>query len=199
MKIAAIILAAGRSTRFEDGHKLLVEIDGIPMVRRVCETLAVSHVDDLLIVVSDNEGPVAHAAGTGRWRTIENLNASEGLSTSLRRGLQNIAADTDGALIALGDMPGIDADLVNMLVSAFESNKNAIVFPVTSDGHRGHPIIWPQALFSKLKAVTGDSGGKSILSDHKDLWLPITCEKEGPFADIDTRADLALFRGAKLK
>jgi molybdenum cofactor cytidylyltransferase len=199
VKIAAIILAAGRSSRFEDGHKLLVEIGGIPIVRRVCETIAASRVDDVLLIVSETNGPVARAAGIGRWQAVENPNATEGLSTSLRIGLQNIASDTDGVLVALADMPGITAALVDALISTFASNRSTIVFPVASDGRRGHPIIWPKSLLPDLMSVPGDSGGKTILSDHTDLWRPVACENEGAFADIDTRADLAFFRGANLK
>ncbi len=195
MKIAAIILAAGSSSRFEDGHKLLTDIDGQPIVGHVCSALAQSKVDDIVLVTAEADGAVAKAAGLGRWRIIENPDAPEGLSTSLRAGLQNIDPDSDGLLVALGDMPGITSELVDRLLSAFNRCQGrAIVFPVSSDGRRGHPIIWPKALFAELQTVTGDSGGKTVLADHKDLWHPVAYEDTGAFADIDTRADLEAFR-----
>lgn len=193
MKIAAVILAAGRSSRFEDGHKLLAKIDGIPIVRHVCKALAASGADEILLVTPEIEDAVAKAAGSGRWRVVENPDAHDGLSTSLRTGLQNITSDADGVLVALADMPGITTAFVNTLISTFSSNQDAIVFPVSKDGRRGHPIIWPKELFPALKSVTGDAGGKAILADHKDLWHPVPCEDEGAFADIDTRADLQAF------
>jgi molybdenum cofactor cytidylyltransferase len=194
VKISAAILAAGRSSRFEDGHKLLAEIAGIPVVRIVCETLAASRADDILLVTSKADGPVANAAGNGRWRVVENQTADDGLSTSLRVAVQNTAPDADGLLITLADMPGITTPLIDALISAFAADRGAIVFPVSAGGRRGHPILWPKSLFPDLANVSGDSGGKAILAGHPSLWRPVKCENEGAFADIDTRADLAEFR-----
>ncbi|MBS0251688.1 MAG: nucleotidyltransferase family protein [Proteobacteria bacterium] len=189
MTISAVILAAGNSSRFEDGHKLLAEFDGIPIVRRVCQILAATDVEEIVLVTSQADG-VAKAAGSGRWRVIENPDARDGLSTSLRTGLKTISQDADGLLVALADMPAISTALVNALASTFQYDKAAITFPVASDGRRGHPIIWPKSLFPELMTVSGDSGGKAILAAHRDLWRPIPCDDEGAFADIDTRADL---------
>ncbi len=193
MTISAVILAAGRSSRFEDGHKLLAEIDGAPIVRHVCTALAASNVDEIILVTSDMNDAVVKAAGTGRWRAVENPEARDGLSTSLRTGLENISPKTDGILVALADMPGIEPALVNALISAFSAEEPAIVFPVAKDGRRGHPVIWPKSLFRALASMTGDRGGKTILTDHKNLWRPVPCENKGAFADIDTRADFEAF------
>lgn len=193
MTVAAVILAAGRSSRFEDGHKLLAEIDGIPVIRHVCTALAASHVEDIALVTSQSSGAIAKAAGPGRWRTVENADAPHQLSDSLRTGLKSVAPDVDGVLVALGDMPGITTQLVNALVAAFRSKPDAIVFPVASDGRRGHPVIWPKALLPSLMDLSGDTGGKTILAAHSELWLPVPWDDERAFADIDTRADLQNF------
>lgn len=194
MKVSAAILAAGSSSRFEDGHKLLAEIDGKPIVRIVCKTLAASDASEILLVTSEASGLVAKAAGNGRWRIVENQTAYDGLSTSLRIAVQNIAADADGLLVALADMPGITTPLVDAVISAFAESRSSIVFPVSTDGRRGHPILWPKSLFADLMNVSGDTGGKAILAEHRSLWRPIACASDGAFADIDTRTDLAAFR-----
>lgn len=193
MTLAAIILAAGSSSRFEDGHKLLVEIGGVPIIRHVCSALAQSKIDDIVLVTAGTDDAVAMAAGSGRWRHIANPNAREGLSTSLRAGLVSIEQTAGGMLVALGDMPGITSKLVDTLITAFENDPGSIVFPASSDGRRGHPIIWPRTLFPALATVSGDSGGRSILSQHQDLWRPVTYDDDGAFTDIDTRADLETF------
>jgi molybdenum cofactor cytidylyltransferase len=197
VKVAAIILAAGRSTRFEDGHKLLAEIDGIPIVRRVASAVAQSDVGDIVLVVGANGPEVVKAAGPGRWRAIENPNASDGLSSSLRLGLQSVDKTAGGVLIALGDMPGITTELINSLLSAFaESGAKGLVFPVAADGRKGHPVIWPRALAPALEAVSGDAGGRALLDDYRELWRPVPSTGAGAFADIDTRSDLEAFRQA---
>ena len=193
MTLAAIILAAGSSSRFEDGHKLLVEIGGIPIIRHVCSALAQSKIDDIVLVTAGTDDAVAMAAQSGRWRQIENPNAREGLSTSLRAGLGSLEQTADGLLVALGDMPGITSKLVDALIMAFENDPGSIVFPASHDGRRGHPVIWPRTLFPALAKVAGDSGGRTILEAHQDLWRPVTYDDKGAFTDIDTRADLETF------
>ena len=92
-------------------------------------------------------------------------------------------------------MPGVSAELVNTLLAAFaESGGRSIVFPVATDGRRGHPVIWPRALIPELSALSGDAGGKAILEQHRDLWRPVAFEDVGAFADIDTREDLDRLR-----
>ncbi|HET6388650.1 nucleotidyltransferase family protein [Hyphomicrobium sp.] len=195
MKLAAIILAAGRSSRFEDGHKLLVEIGGVPIIAHVCAALAQSKIDDIVLVTAGRDDAVARAAGSGRWRQVEIPDFTGGLSTSLRAGLASVSQTADGVLVALGDMPGITSGLVDTLIAAFETDPGAIVFPAMSDGRRGHPIIWPKALFPALQAVSGDSGGRTILAEHRNLWHPVTWDEPGAFTDIDTRADLQTYIG----
>lgn len=199
MKITAILLAAGRSTRFEDGHKLLAEIDAVPLIRRAALALAHSSVDDIVLVTGTNAKEIAAAAGSGRWRHIENPSATEGLSSSLRLGLRSTVDTADGILVALADMPGVTAELINILCAAFTASEGqGIVFPASPDGRRGHPVIWPRPLFGALENVSGDTGGKALLASHRDLWRPVACDDPGAFTDIDTRADLDAFTARKL-
>jgi molybdenum cofactor cytidylyltransferase len=199
VNVAAVILAAGSSSRFEDGQKLLAEIDGVAIVRRVCSAVARSNVSDIVLVVAASDGAVTRAAGHGRWRPAENAGAVQGLSASLRVGLQHIGQNADGVLIVLADMPGISGGLVDELIAAFaESEGRAIVFPLSLEGRRGHPIIWPRDLIAALEAVSGDQGGKAVLARYPERWRPIPCEDAGAFADIDTRDDLTAFRSANI-
>ena len=196
MNVAALILAAGSSTRFENGHKLLAEIHGIPVVRHVASAIAQSDVGEIVLVIAAKESEVVKAAGPGRWKTIENPNAGDGLSSSLRLGLHSSDQATDGVLIALADMPGISAELVNSLLAAFAESSRAIVFPIAADGRKGHPVIWPRSLVPALESLSGDAGGKAILGDYRELWRPVPFADIGAFADIDTRDDLEAFRQA---
>ena len=197
MKITAILLAAGHSTRFEDGHKLLAEIDAVPLVRRAAVALAQSSVEDIVLITGTNSKDVATAAGPGRWRHIKNPNATEGLSSSLRLGIQS-AKGAEGILVALADMPGITAELIDTLCATFAaSDGQDIIFPIAPGGRRGHPVIWPRSLFGALESVSGDTGGKALLAGHRHLWRPVACDDPGAFADIDTRADLDAFTTAQ--
>lgn len=192
MKVGAIILAAGQSARFGDGNKLLAEIGGEPMIRRVALAVSASCIDEVVLVVSPSGGAIAKAAGEGRWRVVVAENASAGLSASLGSGLETLPADTSGALIALGDMPDVSTELTNKLVAAFAMcGGQSIVFPQDADGRQGNPVVWPRGLFARLQTLTGDAGGKSVLNAHTQLWHPVLTADAGAFRDVDTRQDLA--------
>jgi molybdenum cofactor cytidylyltransferase len=191
VSVAAIILAAGRSTRFENGNKLLASVGGVAMVRRVALAIAASKADSVFIVVDDVAGDVAGAAGSGRWTLVANPIAAQGLATSLQAGLAALPTGATGALIALADMPCNSTDLVDRLIDAFDrSGARALVFPVDRDGRRGHPVIWPRSLFAELVGVQGDKGGREIIEKHAEICLPVSIDDPGAFVDIDKRADL---------
>lgn len=191
-KVSAIILAAGRSSRFAGGNKLLAEIDGIPIVRRVALQVAASPVNDIILVTGAYDGAVAAAAGAGRWRHIVNPDAPQGLSSSLKAGLVAAGTGTDGALVVLADMPAVSAALIAKLCAAFDAGGgDKIVYPRNVEEMQGNPVLWPRALFADLMQLEGDSGGKKLLNQYTQLCQPLDVSGDDAFTDIDTRADLA--------
>ena len=197
MRISAIILAAGRSSRFDGGHKLLSEIGGVALIRRVATAVAAAPVEDIILVTASDGGDVLKAAGEGRWRSVINADNALGLSSSLQAGLHALNAGTGGALIVLGDMPALSAGLIANLCEMFKSRAgSAIVFPQDASGQQGNPVLWPRALFPELTQLTSDHGGKKLLTTYAHLCQPITVSNTDAFTDIDTRADLERFRTA---
>lgn len=198
MQIAAIVLAAGRSSRFKDGNKLLAKIDCMPLVRRALTEVAASAVTDILLVVAPEAHDVVEAAGPGRWRTIINARAHEGLASSLRAGISALPGTTDGALVVLADMPGVSADLIARVMEAFTAEGgDVIVYPADDAGRQGHPVLWPRQLFPELLALEGDTGGKSLIQKHKAKSRTVRVSGADAFLDIDTQADLARLKGPR--
>jgi molybdenum cofactor cytidylyltransferase len=191
MKIAALILAAGRSSRFEGGNKLLADFDGRPVIHHVVTAISAAPVDDIILVTAPGGGKIVAAAGPGRWRSAVNPNAGLGLSSSIQTGLASLDPATDGALIVLADMPRLTSSLIAQLCAAFDaSNGTAIVFPQTPDGRQGNPVLWPRALFPELMAPSGDIGGKAVLAKYRELHCPVTIDGDAVLFDIDTKGDL---------
>ena len=191
-RVAAIILAAGRSSRFDGGNKLLAEIDGVTLVRRIALEVAASPVDDIVLVTGADDGAVATAAGAGRWRHVVNPEPARGLSSSLKAGLAALGTDASGALVVLADMPAVSAALIAKLSAAFDaSGGKKIVYPQNARGVQGNPVLWPRVLFADLLLLDGDSGGKKLLTQYAHLCQPLDVSGDDAFTDIDTRADLA--------
>jgi molybdenum cofactor cytidylyltransferase len=197
-RIAAIVLAAGRSSRFGHGNKLLARIDDVPLVRRVLNAVEASAVSEVLLVVAPTAHDVVAGAGTGRWRTIVNSDADKGLASSLRAGISALPATTDGALVVLADMPGVTTDLIARVMAAFTAaGSGVIVFPADATGRQGHPVLWPKHVFHELLVLEGDTGGKGLLQKHKAISRSVAVSGTEAFFDIDTQADLARLKGER--
>jgi molybdenum cofactor cytidylyltransferase len=199
MKIAAVILAAGRSSRFEGGLKLLADFRRKPLIHHVVHVIDCPEIADIYLVTAQEGGKIIAAAGPGRWKSVVNLHAANGLSSSIKAGLSALDESIDGALIALADMPGITPDLIKRLCTAFAaSNGTAIVFPQAPDGRQGNPVLWPRNFFPDLMALSGDVGGKPVLARHPERQCPVALETAEALSDIDTRDDLAHMVGKPL-
>lgn len=181
-RIAAIVLAAGRSTRM--GHfKLLADLGGRPMLRRVVEAAAASQVAHT-IVVTGHEAEAVRAALAGLAVTlVHNPRFAEGLATSLAAGLAAVPADIDGVVVALGDMPQVGTATLDALIGAFAPGM--VVVPVRA-GEIGNPILWPRQAFAAMVALTGDVGARRLLPQFEGHVQRVEVTEGGIFADVDT-------------
>ncbi|MCU0732611.1 MAG: nucleotidyltransferase family protein [Hyphomonas sp.] len=193
-RTGAIVLAAGRSSRFADGHKLLADIGGKPMIRRTLEAVADSAVESIVLVVSfKNHDAIMAAAGTGRWTGCINGLAEDGLASSLRSGAAVLPDHLDGVLVVLGDMPGVSPDLIAAILAKAAAFPGAIVYPLTPDGKQGHPVYWPADIVPEFWELTGDQGGKPLLRRHAHRIVTVPADDSATL-DIDTVEDLAAFK-----
>ncbi len=191
-RVAAIVLAAGQGQRM-GATKQLARIGQQPMVRRAVEAVRAAQVDEV-VVVTGHEAESVGAALRGLDITlVRNPDFADGLSTSLRAGLEAVSEDCDAALIALGDMPGVSSADIDRLIAAFDpAEGRSIVVPV-HNGKRGNPVLWAAAYFPEMAALSGDSGARRLLTDYAEAVVEIEL---GPsvLTDIDTPADLAAFQ-----
>lgn len=189
MKIAAIVLAAGRSSRMAPRNKLLEPINGEPIVRRVAGVALKSGADPVITVTGFDAESVAATLSDLEVTIVHNPAFGDGLSTSLRAGLSAVPLDSDGALILLGDMPGVDAPVLGALMASF-TGRDAICVPV-HQGRRGNPILWGSSYFAKMMQLAGDKGAKTLLTRHAARMTEVAVGSDSIFADVDTPADLA--------
>ena len=188
-KVAAIVLAAGRSTRFV-GNKLIEPIDGEAMVARVVALAIASGADPIIVVSGFEATRVAAVLQRLNVNVVHNPEYEEGMSTSLRAGIRAVPPECDGAIIVLGDMPRVQARDIAKLIAAFgEFGRESICLPV-KDGRRGNPVLWGAAYFTEMMAISGDVGARELLTRHADKVREVQVESTGIFADVDTPNDL---------
>ncbi|WP_108660884.1 NTP transferase domain-containing protein [Acuticoccus kandeliae] len=189
---AAIVLAAGRSTRMGAVNKLLEEVGGVAMVRRVAEAALASRADPVVVVTGHDADRVKEALAGLDVAFAHNVDYPDGLSTSLRAGLGALPASTDAAIILLGDMPLIRPQDIDRVLAALGRN-GALVAMSTAEGARGNPVAWSSRLFPELKATEGDAGGRALLSRYSDSVVDVEIGQAAAL-DADTPAALAAVR-----
>lgn len=188
--VEALILAAGRSSRMRDGHKLLRTWRGRPLVAAVVDRLQAGGFERPYLVSGHRHREVEEAVA-GRVRAVHNPDFAFGMSTSLRRGVAALPEACAGVLVCLGDMPSILPVTIRVLVDAFRrTDGRALCVPVMA-GRRGHPVLIGRAFFAEIHDIEGDRGAKALLAGHPESVVEVEVEDPGIFADVDTEQDLA--------
>lgn len=163
VRVAAVLLAAGRSSRMGGNNKLLADFDGEPLVRRVGSRLAASRCLATTAVVGHQASRIAAALGDLDVRIVENPDYPDGLATSLRCGMAAMPPQVDGAMIVLADMPDIRREDFDALIAAFESSGGRAIVRAAHGTQRGNPVILPRALFGAASSLEGDTGARQII------------------------------------
>jgi len=190
-RVAAIVLAAGRSSRLAPANKLLERVEGTPIVRRVADVALASGADPVIVVTGFDAARVADAVHDLKVIVVHNAAFEEGLSSSLRAGLLALPSDRDGALVLLADMPEIESsDLEALMVAFAAKDRHAICVPVRH-GRRGNPVLWGAAYFAEMMGLSGDVGAKPLMAQHPEHVTEVPAGSDGIFADVDTPSDLA--------
>lgn len=192
--IAAIILAAGRATRFgagPDDSKVLAKLDGASLLRRVAVAASQSKAQPVIAVVGHAFAKVEAELRGFDFQIIRNHDLDLGLSHSLKLGLSLVPETASGAIVLLADMPYVTAKLVDDLVRAFETaaEKPLAVVPVRS-GARGNPVVLSREIFAEAKAVGGDRGARGLLDKLTHGVLEVGIDTEAIAVDVDTRETL---------
>ena len=192
-RIAALILAAGQSRRMGEANKLLIEIDGTKMVRRVADTVLASSATPVIAVLGHERDRVRAAFGGTRIRCIYNPDYAEGISTSLKRGLAALPDDIDGVLVCLGDMPLLGTSEIERLIEAFNPTEGRAIIVPTRRGKRGNPVLWARRFLPEMQEIAGDVGARHLIGAYPEAVVEIEMDGEGVVLDIDTPEALATY------
>ena len=193
--IAAIVLAAGRSTRMGAANKLLADVGGKPMLRHAVEAALASQARPVLVVTGHQGDDVRASLAGLDVGFVANPDFALGLSSSLKAGIRALPKAVAGALVLLGDMPRIEAAHLDAMIAAFASGMGeAIVVPM-HEGRRGNPVLWPAALFREMLALEGDVGARRLMVRHASRVHEIDLGTDAVLMDVDTPEVLARLRG----
>jgi CTP:molybdopterin cytidylyltransferase MocA len=187
-RISSILLAAGSGTRF-GGGKLLAPFRGRPLIETALCELRRAPVDEIIAVIGSDGERLREICSSYGVRSVENPNWAEGISTSVRTGLQACSPQTRAAVISLADQPLVGAEAIHRLVEAFEQGAEVAV--ATYGGEPRNPVLFAREVWSLLeRELSGDRGARVILKRYPELVTEVPCDDVAESADVDTVEDL---------
>lgn len=190
-RIAAVILAAGRSSRMGEQNKLLATVGEAPMVTHVAAAAQASDAEQVIVVTDHEAERVQQALAALEVGNVYNPDYATGMASSLRCGLDAVSHEMDGVIILLGDMPFVTARQINELIDEFNPNMERDIVAPFRDGRRGNRVLWARRYFPAMKALTGDTGARGLLKEQAaNVWdVLVSCD--AVFKDFDTPEALA--------
>jgi molybdenum cofactor cytidylyltransferase len=191
-QVAAVVLAAGLSSRMAPANKLLVtDANGVSMVARVVDAVLASRAAPALVVVG-HQAEAVRASLAGR--TVAFVHAADyatGMAASLRAGVTALPASACAALICLGDMPLVGAPLLDLLIETYDPDEGRLIVVPKAGGKRGNPVLWDRRFFADMAQLTGDVGARALLRTHGEAVFEVETGDEGVLTDYDTPTALA--------
>ena len=185
--ISAILLAAGQSKRMIDENKLAKKFKGIPLIKHSVDNILSSDIDELIIVIGYQKKIIQDILEKNKKiKFAINENFADGMSTSIKTGLDHLSKKCDAFFICLGDMPMINKKIYNHLIS-YKNNKDIVV--PTYNNKQGNPVLFSKSMKSKIMSIEGDAGAKKILEKNKDKILKVKINDINITRDFNTKND----------
>jgi molybdenum cofactor cytidylyltransferase len=198
-KIAAVVLAAGRSSRMAPANKLLTEVEGQTMVARAVDAALASQAGPVFVVTGHDRSRVRQALGGREVTVVDNPDFGDGLSASVRTGIAALPKDVDGAVFLLGDMPRVTSAHIDRLIAAFNPGEGRTICVPTWRAKRGNPVLWSARYFPEMGALEGDAGARSLIRTHAEQVCEVEMPDDGVLLDVDTPDALAALRAGGAK
>lgn len=199
---AALILAAGRSSRMGEGrYKLLLPLGNRPVLAHVLDATLASQARPIVVVLGHQleqmQEQLSAYAQHPFITIVTNPDYTQGMSTSLRLGLRTLieshnhvnmpAYSLDSLIVLPGDQPLITPPIINQLIATRHVTGKPIIASFYA-GKRRNPVLFSADLFGELLEVTGDEGGKTVLERHRQDIVAVEHDDIPASYDVDTWA-----------
>jgi len=185
--ISAILLAAGQSKRMINENKLTKKFNGIPLIKHSVNNILSSDIGELIIVLGYQKKIIQNIfEKNSKIKFAFNENFADGISTSIKTGLDHLSDKSDAFFICLGDMPLINKKIYNHLIKSRKDNH--IIVP-TYKNKQANPVLFSKFMKTTIMTVTGDFGAKKILNQNKKKISNIKIDDISITKDFNTKND----------
>ena len=185
-RVAAIVLAAGSSTRMGQ-NKMLLELGAESVLRRAAKIAAAAGLDPVVVVTGHQaEEAEAQLAGLG-CAVVHNAEHEVGIHTSVRVGIASLPESVHAAIVMLPDMPFVSAEMLRELVASYRGGDAPLVISRYGGQVNAPPMLYDRALFGEL-SVMQRRCGREVIRRHRSEALEVDWP-EALLADLDTPED----------
>ncbi len=190
MSVAALILAAGSSSRL-GSPKQLLPWGHDTLLGHVIKRTRSFGVDEVWVVIGCESERILDQVEFGDASVVVNDDYDEGLASSLRVGLDALIRESraDTVLIVMGDQPDLKADVVAEVLAVSRREKRPAVVPKYRYSW-SNPIAVDRSLWERIMSLEGDEGAQRLLKAHPE-WVREVWFEYLPPRDVDTQQDLA--------
>lgn len=194
-RIAAVLLAAGRSRRMGAVNKLLLPVQGRALVRRSAQVLLDSQLCEIVAVLGHEAARVGEQLADLALACVVNEDYAQGQMSSVHRGLQALDGDYDGVMIALADQPLIEPQDIDRILEGFAARARGSVLVPTHRGRRGNPIVLAWAHREAILAGGRNLGCRRLIERNPELVSTLEMDNDHVLVDLDTPEDYARLSG----
>ena len=182
--ISAILLAAGQSKRMIKENKLLKKFNNMCLLQHSIKNILLSAVDELIIVLGHEKENVEKIIEKNKKiRIIYNKYYKSGMSSSIKAGLNNLSKNTNYFFICLGDMPFVNKDIYNKIISL--KKKRDIIIP-TYKGKQSNPVLFSNLMIKNIMKI---DGAKKIFKLNEKKILNIEIDNINITKDFNSTED----------
>ena len=192
--VGAVLLAAGAGSRMGGRPKALLELGGVPLIRRQLIALSGAGVDEVVVVLGHHADLIEPVVQAVPVTVVRNPHPDDGQVSSQRLGLQALTGKLDAVLVALADQPLIHAQDLSALIGAYKKRPagTSVVFPQVN-GEPGNPVIFSAEVRERILAGDARIGCRQWRQAHPEAVHAFVTDNRRYRVDVDTEEDLARF------
>ncbi len=192
--VGAVVLAAGAGSRLGGRPKCLLELGGVPLIRRTLIALSGAGVDEVVVVLGHHAELIEPAVAPFPVTLVRNPDPDAGQVSSQRVGLAALGGKLDAVLVALADQPLVNAQDITALIGAYKKRPDgmSVVFPQVG-GEPGNPVIFSAEVRERILAGDAQVGCRQWRQAHPEAVVPFVTDNRRYKVDVDTPEDLERF------
>ena len=183
--ISAILLAAGKSKRMMGENKLIKKIKGTSLIQHSIKNILSSSINELIVVLGHQKEIIEKLVNKDKKiKIVFNKDYENGMSSSIKLGLNHLSKRNKYFFICLGDMPMVTKSIYEKLIES--KNKEEVIVPMYK-GQQGNPILFSHKMKKNIMTINGDMGAKQILEFNSDKVLKIEMDNKSVITDYNTQ------------